>query len=133
VHTSVPIELKADIQPEISAFGDGMAIARAIDAILENCLKYHNGQIHIDIGLADTKGKIALTIADRGIGFERKDSKAIFERFYRVGDEMTRQQSGTGLGLYLCREIIRAHGGKVEAHSEGPGKGAEFTITLKKS
>jgi len=48
-----------------------------------------------------------------------------------VGDEMTRTASGTGLGLYLCREIIRAHGGTVRAESDGPGQGSRFTVTLK--
>ena len=133
VHTALPKEVIAEIQPGILIYGDGVAIARAIDAIFENCLKYHNGEIHLDIRLSNQQNRIVLTITDKGIGFDRNDAKAIFERFYRVGDEMTRSQSGTGLGLYLCREIIRAHGGKVEAHSDGPGKGATFTITLKKS
>jgi signal transduction histidine kinase len=133
VHTTLPKEVKADIHPGISIFGDRVAIARAIDAILENSLKYHNGEIHLEIRLSQQQKRIVLNITDKGIGFDRKDARAIFERFYRVGDEMTRSQSGTGLGLYLCREIIRAHGGKVVARSDGPGKGAIFTIILKES
>lgn len=132
--TTVPLTIDKKIEPGIQFSGDSAALGRAIDAILENCLKYYNGQdIHIETALSSDAKRITLTIADRGMGFKESESKALFDRFYRVGDEMTRQQSGTGLGLYLCREIIKAHGGDVAAHSDGPGKGAKFTITLKKS
>ncbi len=133
VHTPIPKNVKASIQPEIPFYGDGVALGRAIDAILENSLKYHDGNVDIAVDLVNSGGRIVLSVRDKGIGFDRKDAKAIFERFYRVGDEMTRRQAGTGLGLYLCREIIRAHGGRVDAESDGPGKGATFTIRLKKS
>lgn len=133
VHTPIPKNVKAFIQPEIPFYGDGVALGRAIDAILENSLKYHDGNVDIAVDLVNSGGRIVLSVRDKGIGFDRTDAKAIFERFYRVGDEMTRRQAGTGLGLYLCREIIRAHGGRVDAESDGPGKGATFTIRLKKS
>ncbi len=132
--STVPITITDDIHPDVSFNGDRLALGRAIDSILENSLKYHDGTgVSIHVGLKEEQGRITLSIADKGIGFDKKDGKAIFDRFYRVGDEMTRRQSGTGLGLFLCREIIRAHGGKVTALSEGPGKGATFTINLKKS
>ena len=106
----------------------------AIDSILENSLKYYQGtQIALDVSLTADRKKIVLAISDRGMGFSREDSRRLFERFYRIGNEMTRQQSGSGLGLYLCSEIVRAHGGEVTARSEGVGKGATFTITLKQS
>ncbi|MBK7140516.1 MAG: HAMP domain-containing histidine kinase [bacterium] len=132
--SSVAKQVTDEIQPDIMIDGDQLALGRAIDSILENSLKYHDGSgIQIDLKLKEISGRITLTITDRGIGFEKKDNKAIFDRFYRVGDEMTRTQAGTGLGLFLCREIIRAHGGTVTAESDGPGKGATFTISLKKS
>lgn len=132
--STVAKKVTEEIQPDISFHGDQLALGRAIDSVLENSMKYHGDSgIDVKVTLREGAGRINLTITDSGIGFERNDSKAIFERFYRVGDEMTRRQAGTGLGLYLCREIVQAHGGKVTAHSDGPGKGATFTITLKKS
>ncbi len=132
--TTVPLTIQKKIAPEISFDGDITALARAIDSILENSLKYHDGKmIALDISLVADRKSIVLTITDKGTGFAREESRRLFERFYRTGDEMTRRQSGSGLGLYLCREIVRAHGGDVTAVSEGVGKGATFTITLKQS
>ena len=132
--TTVPLRIRKQIQPEILFDGDDSALARGIESILENSLKYHEGkEIDINVSLAASGKKITLIIADKGIGFAKEDSHRLFERFYRIGNEMTRRQSGSGLGLYLCREIIRAHGGEVTAFSEGVGKGATFTITLKQS
>ena len=132
--TTVPLRIQKQIQPGISFYGDEAALSRAIDSLLENSLKYYEGrQIEINVSLATNGKKISLVIADKGIGFAKEDSHRLFERFYRIGNEMTRSQSGSGLGLYLCREIIRAHGGEVTAESAGVGKGATFTITLKQS
>ena len=69
-----------------------------------------------------------VSIEDDGIGFEPGQAEKIFERFYRPGDEMRRETSGYGLGLYLVSEITRSHGGLVHAHSEGPGQGATLTL-----
>ena len=127
-----PRFVTAGIQPNIFAEVDPKAFRRAIDALLENCLKYHDGkQIQINVELIQNKNKVTLTVSDQGIGFDPKESEVLFDRFYRVGSEMTRSADGTGLGLYLCREIIRAHGGDVAAKSDGTGKGAQFTIELK--
>ena len=133
VPTTVPLEVERTIQSDVLWYGDEVAFGRAIDAVLENGLKYHGGsKIQIATKLSADSKQIRIAIADHGIGFTAADAKAIFERFYRVGDEMTRAQSGTGLGLYLCREIIRGHGGQVAAASDGPGRGATFVITLKR-
>ncbi|MEW6051314.1 MAG: HAMP domain-containing sensor histidine kinase [Candidatus Zixiibacteriota bacterium] len=134
VPSKVPKSIDREIPNGVYVHGDRSAMGRAVDAILENALKYHNDEtVHISVRLGTDGDWISLAIADEGIGFEPKEASAIFERFYRVGDEMTRRNSGTGLGLYLCREIIRAHGGSVTARSDGAGKGAEFTITLKRA
>jgi signal transduction histidine kinase len=129
----VPRRIEKEIEPDVIIDGDSFALRRAITAVLENSLKYHNGdQVELKVTLRATDGYAVLTVADRGTGLSENDSELIFERFYRVGDEMTRKAPGTGLGLYLCREIIRAHGGEISARSEGPGKGTEFTITLRR-
>lgn len=125
--------VSVDIEPNVTVWGDQAALRRAIDAIMENSLKYHDGrQIWVGITLRAQDHKAVLEVTDKGVGFDRKEAKSLFERFYRAGSEMTRQAQGTGLGLYLCREIIRAHGGTVAAYSEGHGKGARFLVTLKR-
>jgi signal transduction histidine kinase len=134
VPVDLPIDISSTLEPDIEYFGDRVALSRAIDAIMENSLKYHDSQaIKIDINLTQSDTTVTLIVTDHGIGLSGSDRRDVFERFYRVGNELTRQTSGTGLGLYLCREIVRAHGGDIHARSGGAGAGAEFTITLKRS
>jgi len=127
-----PVALDRSIEDGIEIFGDRTALLRAISAVLENSLKYNNEpEIHIEARLTKEEDRITLRISDNGVGLGAGDVQAVFNRFYRVGQELQRQHSGTGLGLYLCREIIRAHGGEIAAQSAGPGKGTTFTITMK--
>ena len=72
----------------------------------------------------------AIDVHDHGIGLAAEERERIFEKFYRVGDEMVRQTEGTGLGLYLARELVRQLGGSITAASPGVGKGATFRVTL---
>jgi len=128
------LQINRDLESDISMYGDRKALARAFDAILENSLKYSDkDKIIIDAGLKQKAEKIELMVSDNGIGLSRKETSEIFNRFYRVGHEMTRGKPGSGLGLYLSREIIRAHNGKITAHSNGVGNGTTLIITLKSS
>jgi signal transduction histidine kinase len=130
--TKSELRIEEDIVPNVNYYGDQQALGQALDAILENGLKYNvNGIVILKISLA-TKGKfILLTVSDNGIGLEKKDTSRIFNRFYRVGDEMSRSYSGTGLGLFLAREIVRQHGGDLTAESPGLGQGTTVTMKLK--
>jgi len=128
-----PLHINRNLESKIILYGDRSALGRAIDSILENSLKYADtGSAVIDVNLSSRNQEIVLEISDNGIGLEKKDLVRVFERFYRVGNELTRSSAGTGLGLYLCREIIRAHGGEVTADSAGLGRGTRFTIILKR-
>lgn len=125
------IKLTRLIESDVPVMADAPVIGRAISAIIDNATKYSGGSpADITITLRRRKHRAEITIVDKGLGIDKQELGPIFDRFYRVGDEMTRASSGTGLGLYLCREMIRAHGGDVSAHSEGVGHGAEFVIAL---
>jgi signal transduction histidine kinase len=127
------IEINEKLEP-VQFFGDRKALSRAIEAIFENCLKYNeSSKIAIDISLTNRGNKVIIAISDNGIGLKKGDRTKIFDRFYRVGDELKRSKPGTGLGLYLAREIIRQHDGEVTVASEGIGKGSRFEITLKRT
>lgn len=131
-HKKEIVVTKNNFQKNLIYYGDGYALTRAIDAILENSIKYNDKDIiEINTELYLKNGLIYLNIKDNGVGLEKKDTDKIFERFYRVGSELNRTNSGSGLGLYLCYEIIKAHKGNVTAASDGPGKGVEFNIQLK--
>ncbi|HQZ17099.1 MAG TPA: HAMP domain-containing sensor histidine kinase, partial [Vicinamibacteria bacterium] len=65
-----------------------------------------------------------------GEGIAAEDLPNIFTRFYRIGSEVRRSSTGTGLGLFIVKSVVKAHGGTVRAESEGEGRGATFTIHL---
>jgi len=130
--SDIPVRTKAEVQPGLMIFGDPAALRRAVDAVLDNAVKYtaDSESIDVTVKLTGGAGQARLVVADNGIGLQRGELSRVFDRFYRVGSEMARATRGSGLGLYLCREMVRMHGGEVVARSEGLGRGAEFEITL---
>jgi len=75
-------------------------------------------------------GEAVLEVSDNGVGIAAGDLEAIFRPFFRAGDEVTRRTPGTGIGLFVAREIVLAHGGRLTAASGGRGKGATFRLVL---
>jgi two-component system sensor histidine kinase SenX3 len=103
----------------------------AVINILDNAVKYSPEGIHIRCSLAIVNyTSIALTITDTGVGLDATQFKRIFKRFYRVPGRSMAKIKGTGLGLFLVRNIARQHGGDAIATSPGPGLGTTITITL---
>jgi signal transduction histidine kinase len=81
----------------------------------------------LEVGLPE-RGYAELSVTDQGRGFTADERRRLFERFWRAGDERVRTAPGSGLGLYLVRELARAQGATIQAHSDGPGRGARFTV-----
>jgi len=133
--SQTPLEInKITFQPNIHFYGDTNALNRSIEAILENCLKYNDKEIiKLTVELYKKDNYIFLNIGDNGIGLTSKDTSQIFNRFYRGSQEINRSNPGSGLGLYLCREIIKAHDGVIAVFSKGVGKGVKFKIKLKEN
>jgi two-component system, OmpR family, sensor histidine kinase SenX3 len=103
----------------------------AVINVLDNAVKYSPEGVHIRCSLAIVNyTSIALTITDTGVGLESSQFKRIFKRFYRVPGRSLAKIKGTGLGLFLVRNIARQHGGDATATSPGPSLGATITITL---
>lgn len=129
--TAAAVKLKREIESEVWVNVDTPIISRAIGAVLDNAVKYSGrSDAEIRISLRRHQHRAVISIRDNGAGIAQNELESIFDRFYRIGHELTRAKGGTGLGLYLSREMIRAHGGNVVARSLGPGHGAEFVITL---
>lgn len=100
--------------------------------ILNNAVKYNTSKTPtVDISFIRENKKLHIRFADNGIGIEKKEIKKIFKKFYQSGraDDMTAR--GSGLGLYMVQQIAQIHRGKVTVESEGKGRGAVFTVTLK--
>ena len=107
-------------------YGDGVRLAQVFENLFTNALKYAPDS-RIDLLLHQVGDKIVISFSDYGPGIPKDSLPLIFERFYRVRGEKT--VTGTGLGLYICKQIIQAHRGKIWAEST-PGQGTTFFIEL---
>jgi signal transduction histidine kinase len=108
---------------------DGDALEEALLNLLSNALKYSMKQIEVELTVAKRKGNVAIAVADKGIGIPKAEIPRIFDRFYRVRDERTRQVGGAGLGLALVKHIVEAHNGAITVRST-VGTGTTFIIQL---
>ena len=123
-HKNLDISMQLDSVPPV--YGDGVRLAQVFDNLFTNAIKYAPGA-PIVILLSQVGQKIMISFIDHGPGIPKEALSLIFERFYRVRGEKT--VTGTGLGLYICKQIIQAHRGKIWAESS-PGQGTTFLIEL---
>jgi signal transduction histidine kinase len=122
--------LHLELAEGIVVMADHKLLAIPVENLLSNAYKYAAEPRTTTVTLDGNGDEAILVVGDQGQGFNAKESHRIFQRFYRVGDEMTRQVPGTGLGLFLAREIVERHGGAISARSRGKGLGATFTLRL---
>jgi PAS domain S-box-containing protein len=104
-------------------------ISLAIQNLLENAIRYNREGGEIEITLEEKEGKIKFSIRDTGIGIPKDQQKRVFTKFFRAPNAMRMETEGSGLGLFITKNIIEAHGGKIWFESE-EGKGTTFYFTL---
>jgi two-component system, OmpR family, sensor histidine kinase SenX3 len=115
----------------LNTVGIAEDLRTAVVNVLDNAVKYSPEGVNIRCSLAITRYTwVALTITDSGVGLDPKQFKRIFNRFYRVPGRSMAKIKGTGLGLFLVRNIARQHGGDATASSPGAGLGTSIIITL---
>jgi two-component system phosphate regulon sensor histidine kinase PhoR len=114
---------------ELPVFGDADRIKTIISNLLENAIKYspNGGSIQCIVSMTDRVA--TLRVIDSGVGIARADLPRLFNRFERIEHRETSHVGGTGLGLYLSRELARQHGGDIQVESR-PASGSTFTLTL---
>ena len=127
------INFRKSVAPNIEMMeGDKMGLVSIITNLIENAVKYNQDETpEIEVLLQAEKNKIKFEVADNGIGISDKEKKNIFERFYRVGNEDTRRTKGTGLGLYIVKQIVKAHQGKIQVTDNQP-TGTIFSVYFPK-
>jgi PAS domain S-box-containing protein len=122
------IELKEDIPLKLPVVeADGERLRQVIINLLSNAIKFSNPGSSITVKAESRNRELSFQVADEGIGIPEEAMPHLFERFYRAEDKLAR--GGAGLGLYISKQIIEAHGGHIRAQSQA-GKGSTFSFTL---
>ncbi|HKY52216.1 MAG TPA: ATP-binding protein [Candidatus Limnocylindria bacterium] len=129
-----PLAARADVTllveptdaPAVRA--DGERVAQVLANLVHNAVKFTAAGGSVRLSAAREDGGVAFSVADTGVGIDRADIERVFERFYKA--DRSRSAGGTGLGLAIAKHIVQAHGGRIEATSDGPGRGATFRFTL---
>ncbi len=110
--------------------GEEILLQMLVNNLIENALKYSPKTATVTIILKENTDTIILQVTDEGIGIADADKKRIFDKFYRAGDENIRTTKGTGLGLFLCKRIVKGHNGTISVTNNQP-QGSIFTALFK--
>lgn len=116
-------------EAELDTIADKFGLTLVVVNLIENAQKYSFGPAEIEIELIKKKTGIKLIVGDQGIGIDDNNKKKVFDRFYRIGDEETRKTKGTGLGLYIVRQIVSTSKGEIKVLDNKP-KGTIMDIFL---
>lgn len=109
---------------------DPRRICQALTNILRNASLYSNEGQAISIDATAATKHVALDVRDQGIGLSPEECEGLFDLFRRGERAKRKSASGLGIGLHVARQIVQAHGGSIEATSEGPGRGTTFSVSL---
>lgn len=113
----------------LTVLGDAERLTTAIDNLLQNAVKFSVGSPRIEVRGTQTGSNVEIVVRDQGVGIPEAALGRLFEKFYRVEDPRLRNVAGTGIGLYLVRQVAEGHGGRVQVESM-PGRGTTFTLKL---
>jgi PAS domain S-box-containing protein len=126
-HISVAVTLAAP--REAFATGDRDRIEQILINLLDNAAKYSPNGGGITVSVSETAEHVELAVTDEGVGIAPAEQEAIFEKFYRVDPHLSQTPGGTGLGLYISRELAHRMGGEIAVESQ-PGNGSTFVLEL---
>ena len=124
-HQRLLIDVPSD--PALWISGDAMRLEQLFGNLFSNACKYSPDGAEISVSCREQRGQAIVVVRDTGLGINRDMLEAIFDPFVR---ESTAGAAGLGIGLTLARKLVTQHGGRITAHSDGPGRGSSFVIEL---
>jgi signal transduction histidine kinase len=124
---SVDLRVETVDVPEI--LGEPAKLGQLLDNLVSNAIKFTPTDGRVDVRLGARDGTIRIEVSDTGIGIADAERERLFERFFRAQSALERQIQGTGLGLYISKAIVDAHGGRIGVDST-PGEGTTFVVEL---
>jgi two-component system sensor histidine kinase BaeS len=125
------VALETDVAPDLpSVRADEGRIGQVLLNLVGNALQYTPPEGRVTIRARRQGDDVLLAVHDTGIGMAPDHLPHVFERFYRVDKSRSRAGGGSGIGLTIARHLVEAHGGQIQAASDGPGRGSVFSLTL---
>jgi two-component system, OmpR family, sensor histidine kinase CiaH len=122
--------IEEDVSDGIMIRGDALLLQLLVNNLVENAIKYAPPKTPVTCRLSCNGAQCTLAVADQGPGIAEEEKSKVFNKFYRIGNENTRNSKGTGLGLYLSKKIAKEHGGDIAVTDNIPS-GSIFTVKLK--
>ena len=120
LHTCNSEVIKVSVQPFIFLHGDKFALTSVVTNLIENAVKYSPPCEEVKVTLKQKGDQIYFIVADLGIGINDQEKSRIFEKFYRVGSEETRKTKGTGLGLFIVKQVLDKHQALIKVRNNNP-------------
>ena len=121
--------IAVNVKPNIKIHGDKFALSSVVTNLVENAVKYSGPCAEVTVHLCQNDGKAVLTVSDKGPGIPDGEKMHIFDKFYRVGDENVRKSKGTGLGVFIVKEVLQNHDADISVKDNTP-QGAIFEVTF---
>jgi PAS domain S-box-containing protein len=130
VHLPAAIELSVSCEPDLPpVIGDPDKVRQVLTNLVDNAIKYSPDGGPVEVEVSHTNHAVRFSVVDRGLGIPQGEQRRIFDKFYRVDPNLTRGVGGTGLGLYICRELVRRMNGSISVESR-EGEWSCFSFEL---
>ena len=123
------VKLEINIPVTLMGYCDDIQIMQVVRNLVENAVKYTPSGGTVEVGAQKSDIELVIWVKDTGIGIPHGEIDRIFERFYRVDKARSRRLGGTGLGLYIVKDIVESHGGEISIETQ-LGRGSKFIVTL---
>jgi signal transduction histidine kinase len=129
-HVPERISVEVDAEPGLpQVAADGDKLRQVLTNLVDNAIKYSPDGGHVHVLVARSGNRVRFQVQDEGLGIPPSEQSRIFEKFFRLDPQLTRGVGGTGLGLYICRELVERMNGRIGVNSDGRS-GSTFWFEL---